>query len=154
MKEQKSTMPAQSPSAVLFENEMSVYTYFLLSQESNLLLRMTLLGHCLTRCTWRRKQNARDIKCCVISGPGAVSGCFPEISIPQLSSYFGSKPKQQDTSVICSSCQDCSVHRRWNLPQSMLMLSVRCRLWRPLFCKVKVFWLGDILASFQMAALG
>lgn len=132
-KPEKYSVPAQSPTAMLFESEMSVCAYFLPSEESNFLLGMTLLGHYLTRCTWTRNQDAYGINYWVISGPGPVSGYFPGISIPQLSSYFGSKPKQQENSVMCVSCQDCSVHRKWNLSQSMLMLSVGCRLWRTLF---------------------
>lgn len=93
---------------------------------------VTLSGHYPTRCTWRRKPYAHDINYWVIPGPGAVSGCFPGISIPQFSSYFGIKPKEQGTCVMCASCQDRFVQRTWNLSQSMLTLSVGCKFWNTL----------------------
>lgn len=93
---------------------------------------VTLSGHYPTRCTWRRKPYAHDINYWVIPGPGAVSGCFPGISIPQFSSYFGIKPEEQGTCVMCASCQDRFVQRTWNLSQSMLTLSVGCKFWNTL----------------------
>lgn len=63
---------------------------------------VTLSGHYPTRCTWRRKPYAHDINCWVIPGPGAVSGCFPGISIPQFSSYFGIKTERARN--LCHVC--------------------------------------------------
>lgn len=147
-------VPAKSPTARLFENKMPLCTYFPLSEESKLFLRMTFLGHYLTRCTWRRKLHARDINYGIISDPGALSGCFPGISIPQLSSYFGSSPNSQKL-------LSCELH----VKTALCIGSEICH--NPCLCclygadsgepyssyRVKVSWIGDVSAAFQKAAL-
>jgi len=116
------------------QSETSACTFFLSVRRVIFCLEtVTLSGHYPTRCTRRRKPYAHKINYWVIPGPGAVHGCFPGISTPQLSSCFGSKPKQQENSVMCASCQDHFVQRKWNLSQSTLTEAVGWKLWRTLF---------------------
>lgn len=147
-------MPAQSPTAMLFENEMFFALIFFSLRREILLLRLTLLGYYLTRCTWRRKLHECDNNCGVISGPGALSGCFPGSSIPQLSSYFGSSPNSKKL-------LSCVLH----VKTALCIGSEICH--NPCLCclysadsgelhssyRVKASWIGDVWAAFQMADL-
>lgn len=143
-----------SNSHAFWEWDVSLHLFSSLWAERNLLCRMTLLGHYLTGCIWRRKLHAHDINYGIISGPGALSGCFPGISIPQLSSYFGSSPNSKKllSCVLHVKTARCIGSEICHNPCLCCLYGAdsgeSCSFYR-----VKVSWIGDISASFQKAAL-